>query len=162
MKKALFMICITGFFVTFSSVSSVCAFEAEDFASIMPQSDLDFIVLQNSQTKTVTADLSFPMDFGIVPVTLIGFGNFTASLTRRDTRGELVYMYLSVIKGFGRPSYDLKVGLTPFTSLNSLLTISDDDEFNWAEVLIIHGILFSLEDPPYEYSLTLKFQDKPV
>jgi hypothetical protein len=138
---------------------SVCAsaFEAQGLEALLPQTDIDFMVLQNNQSKTVTADLSFPLDFGVIPVTLIGYGKFSVTLTRPGTSGEIVYMYLSVVKGFGNPSYDLKTGLTPFRSLSSFITISEDEDFNWAQVMIVHGILFSPEDPPYEYNLKLSF-----
>ena len=140
-------------------VFNVCAysFEVDGLEAVLPQTDIDLVVLQKNQIKTITADLSFPMDFGVVPVTLLGYGNFSVTLTRGGTSGELVYMYLATVKGFGNPASDLKVGLTPFNSLNSFITISDDEEFNWAQVIIVHGILFSLEDPPYEYSLRLSF-----
>jgi len=141
-------------------VSNVCtyAFEVDDLEAVLPQTDIDLVVLQNNQIKTITADLGFPLDFGVVPVTLIGHGNFSVTLTRGgNTRGELVYMYIAVVKGFGNPAYDLKLGLTPFNSLNSFITISDDEEFNWAQAIIVHGILFSLEDPPYEYNMRLSF-----
>ena len=149
--------CLAAALLLFFDVSSYADAGVDIQQILEPQSDIDLVVLQNNQSKTVTADLSFPMDFGVIPVTLIGYGRFNIVLTGPDSRGDLIYMYSFVVKGFGTPSNELKFGLTPFRSLNTMITISDDEEFNWAEVIILHGILFSLEDPPYEYKLNLSF-----
>ena len=156
MKKSVVMLCLGCFFSGFISVYNVFAFEKDNLELIEPALDMDFVVLQNKQSKTVTADLTFPLDFEIIPVTLIGSGNFSASFSRTNTSAEIAYIYLYVVSGFGTPITDLNFGVTPI-SLRVNTTISDDADLNLAMVLVTHGILFSLEDPPYEYSVSLSF-----
>ena len=137
--------------IFFTAISGVYGFEDEDFALIEPQMDLDFVVLQNKQSTSITADLSYPLDFGIIPVALIGNGSFSASLSRTSTTGELVYL---ILQGFGVPETDINFGFTPITiRVGSSITKYDDEAYG----VIIHGILFSLEDPPYDYKVNLSF-----
>jgi len=135
----------------FTAICGVYGFEDEDFALIEPQMDLDFVVLQNKQSTTITADLSYPLDFGIIPVALIGNGTFSASFSRTSTHGELIYL---ILYGFGVPETDINVGFTPISiRVNSSITKYDEEAYG----VIIHGILFSLEDPPYDYRINLSF-----
>lgn len=146
---------LTSICLIFFNICGAFAFEDNNLERFEP-ADLDFVVLQNKQSKTVTADLSSTFDFGIIPVTLVGSGNFSASLSRTNTTGELVYLYLKVLYGFGNHAWDLNFSLTPIT-LRVSSTISDDADLNVVYVLIMHGILFSAEEPPYTYNITLSY-----
>lgn len=150
-KKLLLSVCVMGIFAAFMSVGHVFALGAGDLDVIEPTVDLDFVVLKENQSTTVTADLSFSGDFEVVPVTLIGTGNFSASLSRTNTTGEIVYIMLL---GFGTPTFDVNIGITPVTVRTSSEISSQAD---WGAGLLIHGILFSAEDPPWEYSVSLTF-----
>jgi hypothetical protein len=156
MKKTLTMICVATVFSLFVNVCGVFAFGSGDAGLIKPAVDLDFVFLQNKQSKTVTSDLSFPMDFEIIPVMLVGAGNFSASLSRTSTTGEMAYICLYVLRGFGNPVWDYNYGLTPL-SLRVNTSISDDSDPNVTYVLVVHGILFSTEAAPYEYNVSLSF-----
>ena len=135
----------------FICACSVFALEVEGVDLIEPAVDLDLVMLHNNQSTSVTADLSFQFDFELVPVVLIGNGNFSMSLSKTDSKGEIAYI---AFYGFGVPTVGINAGLTPVTlRLNS--KISDVD--SWAVGLIMHGILFSPEDPPYEYKISLSF-----
>jgi hypothetical protein len=150
MKKA-FILYLSGMFLTIVCLSSLPAFGFEGSDLIEPTVDVDFISLRKNQSKTVTADLSFPLDFEVIPVALVGSGNLSMSLSRTNTQGELVYM---AFYGFGVPTTGINVGITP-VSLRLSSTISE--ERGWGFGIIVHGILFSLEEPPYEYSISLSF-----
>lgn len=147
--RKLLMAYLTGLMLTLFSINVACALEG--LGAIEPTVDFDFVVLQENQSTTVTADLSFIGDFEIAPVTLIGNGNFSASLSRNGTTGELVYIMLL---GFGDPTFAANIGVTPVT-LRASSRISDVDDGGLG--LVVHGILFSMEDPPWEYSVSLSF-----
>jgi hypothetical protein len=84
-------------------------------------------------------------------VQLIGNGTFEAVLTRTSTEGELIYILLI---GFGVPPMNFNINFTPVTlRVNSVISEVDDS----AVGLLIHGILFSPEEPPYEYDVRLNF-----
>ena len=152
MKKLLFTVLFVSVSIFFSNVY---AFQGEDLNLIEPALDLDFVILRSNQSTTVTADLGSPLDFEIIPVALIGSGNVSASITRTNTRGEVIYIMLY---GFGikdgNENYDVNVGVTPATFRVSA-AVEDGD--NWHLGLIIHGMLFSTETPPYSYNVSLSF-----
>jgi hypothetical protein len=131
-------------------VPSSFAGDGMEVEQLEPIIDFDFAVILNNQSKTVTADLSFPGTFQVIPVVLIGNGNFSASMSR-TTYGEVIYMYL---QGFGVPSVAFNIGTTPVTMRVSS-TISEVDD--WAVGFLITGILVSLEEPPYAYNVSLTF-----
>ena len=151
-KKLLCTVFVVGIFATIFCAGNTFALETEGLNLIKPAVDLDFVILSKNQTKTVTADLSFPFDFEIVPVYLLsGDGNLSISLSKTDTIGELIYVGFY---GFGEPTSDINIGVTPITlKLNS----SVSEHLSYGIGIIVHGILFSLEDPPYEYKMTLSY-----
>ncbi len=152
MKKKIFLkVLLFSIFAALVMVCNVSAFEDMDTDLIEPAADTEFVVLRNNQSKTVTADLTSAPGSGITFVSLFGNGNFSMSLSRNTTTGEIAYL---AFYGFGVPTYGINVGITPVTlRLNS--SISDS---NYKAIgVIFHGILFSLEDPPYEYNLSLSF-----
>ena len=149
MKKKLILTvliaCVSAVFLCGSS-----AF-AGGLGALEPKIDIDTVVLLNGQSSSVTADLTGPFDFEIVPVTLIGNGSFSANLSRTNTTGEIVFVML---QGFGVPSFDLNFGITP-VSIRASSTISEEDDYAFG--VVIHGILFSGEEAPYEYSVSLSY-----
>ena len=147
-NKLVLTIFLAGMLGTFISVSNSFA---GGLGALEPKIDIDTVVLLNGQSSSVTADLSGPFDFEIVPVTLIGNGNFSASLSRTSTQGEIVYVML---QGFGVPSFDLNFGITP-VSVRVSSIVSEDDDYTFG--VVIHGILYSTDEAPYEYSVSLSF-----
>ena len=147
-KKLVLTVLLAGMFGAFLSVSNSFA---GGLGALEPKVDIDTVVLLDGQSSSVTADLSGPFDFEIVPVTLIGNGSFSANLSRTNTQGEIVYIML---QGFGVPSFDINFGITPL-SLRVTSEISEDDDYAFG--VVIHGILFSGEEAPYEYSVSLSY-----
>jgi hypothetical protein len=149
MKKKLILTvliaCVSAVFLCGSS-----AFAA-GLGALEPKVDIDTVVLLSNQSTTVTADLTGPFDFEIVPVTLIGSGAFSASMSRTNTQGEIVYV---MIQGFGVPSFDVNFGITP-VSVRASSIISEEDDYAFG--VVIHGILFSNEEAPYEYNVSLSY-----
>jgi hypothetical protein len=145
-KKTVSALCISVLALVFTT-------QAFGFGSgaLEPKVDLDLVVLQDNHSVTVTADLTGTSDFGIIPVALIGSGTFTASLSKTNTNGEIVFLFS---QGFGVPRMDINVGVTPIT-IRVSSTVSDQDDY--AIGVIIHGLPFSAEDPPHEYNISLSY-----
>ena len=149
MRKKYFMISFAVLFVIFTTFGSVCAQDG-DTAMLEPTVDFDFVVLQDDLSATVTADLNFLFDFQLIPVFLVGKGRLSVSLSKRDTTGEIIYLY---IRGLDTPKTDFSVGISPVT-LNVSSTSGLPEN---ALGLVITGILFSQEEPPFEYSVSLSY-----
>jgi hypothetical protein len=152
MKKLLVIsICLlTGWFLLTGTGAIVCAAGERDISSIEPE-DFDFVAMVNNQSRSVSAGLNFPLDFQLIPVVLYGNGPFSASMSRTNTKGEIVYMYLL---GFGTPNSAFNIGVTPVTMRVSS-TISSYATSGYG--LIVTGILYSPEQPPYSYNVNLTF-----
>jgi len=152
MKKFfLRVLIITGLFFTGLTGSAVHAFEAMSTAGLIgPAVDMDLVVIHNSQSKTVTVDLNFPMDFAVTPVLVIGKGPLRVNMSKTNTSGELVYLY---IRGLDDPKTDFNYGITPL----SLSVSSTNGMFDYNLAWIISGILYSTEEAPYEYNLSLSY-----
>jgi len=145
-KKLISAACIFG-------LAFVCTTQAFGFGSeaLEPKVDVDLVTMQINQSLTVTADLASPFDLGFITVALIGSGNFSASLSRTNTIGEIGFILL---QGFGEPSFDIKVGITPVTMrLSSTISTQVDVAYG----VIVHGLAFSNEEPPYEYNINLSY-----
>jgi hypothetical protein len=129
--------------------------DRNDLARLEPTAvvDFDYVVLAKSSSTSVTADLSFPLSFQIIPVVVVGDGTgaFTASMTRDTTTGEIVYIYQK-FPGAGVAAFN--IGITPVTLRTSTaVTLGPGWAFGW----VITGVLFSLEEPPYSYKVSLGF-----
>ncbi len=142
--------CLAGWFLFTSTGTRICAAEERDLSSIEPE-DFDFVVMVNNQAITVTADLNFPLDSQLIPVVLYGNGPFSASLSKTDTHGEIVYMFML---GFGEPNSAFNIGVTPVIMRVSS-TISSYATSGYG--LLVTGILYSTEQPPYSYNVSLTF-----
>jgi hypothetical protein len=115
--------------------------------------DFDFVTLAKSSSTSVTADLSFPLAFQFIPVLLIGDGTgaFSASMSRTNTTGEIVYIYQRFP---GAGAYAFNIGITPVTiRISSPVTLGPGWAFGW----VITGILVSPVTPPYSYTVSLSF-----
>ena len=151
MKKVLLSVLITGLFIVSGLTgSAVFAFEGAEQGLLGPAVDMDLVSIHNSQSKTVTVDLSFPLDFAVTPVRVGGEGTLRVSMSRTNTYGELVYLY---IRGFDDPKTDFNCGVTPISMTVSSTNGLYDYNLGW----IISGILYSTEEPPYAYNLSLSF-----
>ena len=149
MKKVISGVFVVLFFIA-GVVAPVCAFDADDMGIVEPTADMDLVCIQNSQSKTVTVDLAFPLDFAVTPVLVIGKGPLRVSMSRTNTTGELVYLYL---KGFDDPPTDFNCGITPL----SLSVSSTNGLYEYRLGMVISGILYSTEPRPYEYKLSFSF-----
>jgi hypothetical protein len=152
MKKLLIA---SGLIVLLMAPICVGAADKGDLAALEPAAaaDFDFVTLAKSSSTSVTADLSFPLAFQVIPVLLIGDGTgaFSASMARSNTTGEIVYIYQR-FPGAGVSAFN--IGITPVTiRISSAVTLGP----GWAMGYVITGILFSTQKPPYAYTVSLSF-----
>jgi hypothetical protein len=138
----------------FPVCSSIGFAAGDDDLSNIETSDFDFVVLLKNQSTTVSAGLGSALEPNITPVTLKGSGSgtFSASMSRNNTNGELVYIYQSFP---GVPTSAFSIGITPVTMRISSTIPNLDDGLVFG--FVITGFLFSLEEPPYGYSVSLSF-----
>jgi len=123
-----------------------------------PQVDFEFIVITNNQTKTVTVDLTLPVDVKFIPVMVIGSGGggevvpgLDISMNRLDTKNELVGIMQI---GTGIPSFDYRWGFTPVTLNLSTIKIT-----NGGFIFIVTGGYFTSQGA-HKYKVTVKFGPK--
>ncbi len=153
MKRIFINCCIIALLAFSVCISSGFAAGTKDLSNIETTNvDFDFAVLLNNQSTTVTADLDSSLSFEVIPVTLKGTGTFSASLARNNTVGELVYIF----QWFpGVPATAFNIGVTPVTIRTSAEIANDNDELVIG--FVFTGILISLEEPPFHYSVALGF-----
>ena len=128
----------------------------KDLAPLEPAAitDFDFVVLTKNSSTSVTADIAFPLAFEFIPVLLVGdenaTGSFSASMSRSNTTGEIIYIYQRFLGG---PAA-FNIGITPVSiRISTAVTLGPGYAIGW----VITGILFSPEKPPYEYTVPLSF-----
>lgn len=127
----------------------------EDVSTIETSNvDFDFVVLAKNQSTSVSAGLETSLSFQIIPVTLkgCGSGNFSANMSRNNAGGELIFMYQFFP---GVPTAAFNIGITPVSMRvsSAIPNLDDGPVFGF----VITGILFTLEDPPYGYNVSLSF-----
>lgn len=154
MKKIFVSCCMIALLLLFPVCSSIGFAAGDDDLSNIETSDFDFVVLLKNQSTTVSAGLGSALEPNITPVTLKGSGSgtFSASMSRNNTNGELVYIYQSFP---GVPTSAFSIGITPVTMRISSTIPNLDDGLVFG--FVITGFLFSLEEPPYGYSVSLSF-----
>ena len=154
--KKIFVSCCMIALLLFPVCSSIGFAAGDDDLSNIETSnvDFDFAVLLKNQSTTVSAGLDTSLSFQVIPVTLKGSesGTFSASMSRNNTEGELVYIYQFFP---GVPTSAFSIGITPVTMRISSAIPNLDD--GWVFGFVITGFLFSLEEPPYGYSVSLSF-----
>ncbi len=154
--KKIFVSCCMIALLLFPVCSSIGFAAGDDALSNIETSnvDFDFAVLLKNQSTTVSAGLDTSLSFQVIPVTLKGSesGTFSASMSRNNTEGELVYIYQFFP---GVPTSAFSIGITPVTMRISSAIPNLDD--GWVFGFVITGFLFSLEEPPYGYSVSLSF-----
>ena len=154
--KKIFVSCCMIALLLFPVCSSIGFAAGDDDLSNIETAnvDFDFVVLAKNQSTTVSAGLETSLSFQVIPVTLKGSGSgtFSASMSRNNTEGELVYIYQFFP---GVPTSAFNIGITPVTMRvsSSIPNLDDGAVFGF----VITGILFSLEEPPYGYSVSLSF-----
>jgi hypothetical protein len=138
----------------FPVCSSIGYAAGEDDLSNIETSDFDFVVLAKNQSTSVSAGLSSALEPNITTVTLKGSGSgtFSASMSRNNTEGELVYIY-QIFPGV--PTSAFNIGITPVSMRvsSSIPNLDDGAVFGF----VVSGFLFTLEEPPYGYSVSLSF-----
>lgn len=155
MKKLFISSCLIALLL-FPVCSSI-GFAAgnDDLANIETSNvDFDFVVLAQNQSTSVSAGLDSLLSFQIIPVTLKGSGSgaFSASMSRNNTKGEIVYIYQTFP---GVPTSAFNIGITPVTMRVSSAIPNLDDGAVFG--FVFTGILFSTETPPYGYTVSLSF-----
>jgi hypothetical protein len=159
--KRLFISCCMIALLLFPVCSSIGYAAGEDNLSNIETSnvDFDFVVLAKNQSATVSAGLETSLSFQVIPVMLTGSGSagsgsgtFSANMSRNNTEGELVYIYQLFP---GVPTSAFNIGITP-VSMRVASTIPNLDD-GVVFGFVITGFLFSLEEPPYGYSVSLSF-----
>ena len=152
--KKIFVSCWMIALLLFPVCSSIGFAAGDDDLSNIETSDFDFVVLAKNQSTSVSAGLSLSLEPNITPVTLKGSGSgtFSASMSRNNTKGELVYIYQFFP---GVPASAFNIGITPVTMRvsSSIPNLDDGAVFGF----VITGFLFTLEEPPYGYSVSLSF-----
>ena len=152
--KRLFISCCMIALLLFPVCSSIGYAAGEDDLSNIETSDFDFVVLAKNQSTSVSAGLSSALEPNITTVTLKGSGSgtFSASMSRNNTKGELVYIYQFFP---GVPTSAFNIGITPVTMRvsSSIPNLDDGAVFGF----VVSGILFTLEEPPFGYSVSLSF-----
>jgi|GEM_PF-3362331 len=155
MKKIFISCCVIALLLL--PVCSTIGFAAgdDDLANIETSNvDFDFVVLSQNQSTSVSAGLDSLLSFQIIPVTLrgSGSGNFSASMSRSNTAGEIIYMYQFFP---GVPAAAFNIGITPVSMRVSSAIPNLDDGAVFG--FVFTGILFSTETPPYGYNVSLSF-----
>jgi len=152
--KKIFVSCCMIALLLFPVCSSIGFAAGSDDLSNIETSDFDFVVLAKNQSTSVSAGLSSALEPNITTVTLKGSGSgtFSASMSRNNTKGELVYIYQFFP---GVPTSAFNIGITPVTMRvsSSIPNLDDGAVFGF----VITGILFTLEEPPYGYNVSLSF-----
>jgi hypothetical protein len=152
--KKIFVSCGMIALLLFPVCSSIGFAAGSDDLSNIETSDFDFVVLAKNQSTSVSAGLSSSLEPNITTVTLKGSGSgtFSASMSRNNTKGELVYIYQFFP---GVPTSAFNIGITPVTMRvsSSIPNLDDGAVFGF----VITGILFTLEEPPYGYNVSLSF-----
>ena len=153
MKKLACLICMAVVFTGFTCVGAVSAMDEVGQNLIAPAVDFDMLVIRNKQSKTVTADLSFLFDFQVIPVVVAGRGTLNVSLSKTNTTGEILYIYLYGFDDYLVSESDFNIGTTPVT-----LKVSSTSGYNEYNIgLVVTGILYSPVDPPYEYNVSFSY-----
>ena len=152
--KKIFVSCCMIALLLFPVCNSIGFAAGADDLSNIETSDFDFVVLAKNQSTSVSAGLSSALEPNITAVTLKGSGSgtFSASMSRNNTKGELVYIYQFFP---GVPTSALNIGITPVTMRvsSSIPNLDDGAVFGF----VVSGFLFTLEEPPYGYNVSLSF-----
>jgi len=154
--KKIFVSCCMIALLLFPVCSSIGFAAGDDDLSNIETANVDFdiVVLAKNQSTTVSAGVDSSLSFQVIPVTLKGSGSgtFSASMSRNNTKGELVYIYQFFP---GVPTSAFNIGNTPVTMrVSSSIPASDGGAIFG---FVITGFLFSLEAPPYGYNVSLSY-----
>jgi hypothetical protein len=152
--KKLFVSCCMIALLLFPVCNSIGFAAGADDLSNIETSDFDFVVLAKNQSTSVSAGLSSALEPNITSVILKGSGSgtFSANMSRNNTEGELVYIYQYFP---GVPTSAFNIGITPVSMRVSSSIPNLDDGLVFG--FVITGFLFTLEEPPYGYNVSLSF-----
>jgi hypothetical protein len=152
--KKLFVSCCMIALLLFPVCNSIGFAAGADDLSNIETSDFDFVVLAKNQSTSVSAGLSSALEPNITSVILKGSGSgtFSANMSRNNTEGELVYIY-QIFPGV--PTSAFNIGITPVSMRvsSSIPNLDDGVVFGF----VVSGFLFTLEEPPYGYNVSLSF-----
>ena len=152
--KKLFVSCCMIALLLFPVCTSIGYAAGEDDLSNIETSDFDFVVLAKNQSTSVSAGLSSALEPNITSVILKGSGSgtFSANMSRNNTEGELVYIY-QIFPGV--PTSAFNIGITPVSMRvsSSIPNLDDGVVFGF----VVSGFLFTLEEPPFGYNVSLSF-----
>jgi len=135
------------FIIIFLSLNNFYAFGA-DKEVIDSYVDMDVVVLVKGSQRTLNVTLDLPFfDFHILPVLLIGTDSLTVTMSKKDSRGEIIWV---AQKGYGYPKSDFTYSFTPQSATLSVTSLE------YATILICSGIL-TWEQGPHNYKIMLSF-----
>jgi len=152
--KKIFVSCCMIALLLFPVCSSIGFAAGSDDLSNIETSDFDFVVLAKNQSTSVSAGLSSALEPNITSVILKGSGSgtFSANMSRNNTEGELVYIY-QIFPGV--PTSAFNIGITPVSMRVSSSIPNLDDGLVFG--FVVSGFLFTLEEPPFGYNVSLSF-----
>ena len=108
-------------------------------------------VMWIGQSKTYTVDSELYPAIMIIPVVIYGSGNLSVTVSKTDTHGEL--FGVMQVGGYNplviQTKYGAVVGVTPSSII--LSSRFYDNGF----IVVMSGLLASLEEGPHRYSITL-------
>jgi len=105
-------------------------------------------IMGNGQSKTYTVESDFFPAMMIIPVYLSGSGTLRVSMSKTDTAGEFIGF---IERGYGHPPNSHILGITP-------CTIGVESRFwDYGTAVVYSSILFSLEQGPHKYTVTLSY-----
>lgn len=112
------------------------------------QASAGLAVMLPKQSKSFTAESDTLFDAMIIPVLLWGNGTLNVTVSKTDSSGEMIGV---ILKSNGATEMDYNTGITPRS-----ITVSSRF-WGWGYAVVYSALLFSQEEGPYSYSVSLSF-----
>ena len=151
MKKVLNNL-IAGWVILSILVFISCPAFAFETEALIPQ--IEILTPGITRTIEITQNYKFPQDFGQFLILVVGYGGISMTLRKVDTEGDLL-----ILTGVGVSSAGIvpvfKFGITEVT-LKEAVEIGNEQS-PYGLVWISSWVDSSVNDPPYNYTLSLSF-----
>lgn len=144
-KKGLFVMGVCLAFLFLISINRSIASERDSLSA----DQVNLAVIWPGQTKTFTAESDTLYNIMIIPVIVVGPGTLNISVSKTDSVGELIGVMQT---GNGHPASGYNVGITPRS-----LTLSSRFWWEYGMAVITSALLFTTEDGPHRYNVTLSY-----
>jgi hypothetical protein len=122
------------------------AFENE--GAVNTQVSFGLAIMIPGTTRTFTVESETLFNTMIIPVIAWDSSTLSITVSKTDSTGEVIAVMQS---GYGHPSSGYNIGVTP-RSLDLSVRIWD-----YATLTIYTALLFSLEEGPFTYSVSLSY-----